>query len=207
MSTADTNSTDFAGKPDRANCGAPYPQAVKGCREYVSADVVAAIDIRVKRRSPLDCVPPTGPGAGKARSLFLLLPLLRVIGGQRVPVEKAGFTGIGFFREDDPDTHGFGFVGQQLDEPGVRQLDKRLVVLLAQVHLLLPERVLADDQGANAFAFQELNDPTADGMQLLPDPSVVLRRDRLQETGGMARMGAPGKPCLGLGALFVVPLT
>jgi hypothetical protein len=30
--------------------------------------------------------------------------------------------------------------GQQLDEPGVWQLDKRLVVLLARMHLLLPER-------------------------------------------------------------------
>ena len=128
-------------------------------------------------------------------------------GGQRVPVEKAGLAGIGFFREDDSDAHGFTFVGQHLNEPGVRQLNKRLVALLPHVHLLLPERVLADDQGANAFAFQELNDPTADGMQLLPDPSVVLRRDRLQETGGMARIGPFGKPGLGLGTLFVVPLT
>ena len=69
--------------------------------------------------------------------------------------------------------------GQQLDEAGVWQLDKRLVVLLAPVRLLLPERVLADDQGPNAFLFQELNDPTADGMQVLHDPSIALRRDRL----------------------------
>src|SRR5215472_16116649 len=107
MSTADTSSTDFAGKPDRANCGALYPQAVKGCREYFSADVVAAIDIRVQRRAPLDSVPPTRPDAGKARFLFLLLPLLRVIGGERVPVEKAGFAGISFFREEDPDAYSF----------------------------------------------------------------------------------------------------
>ena len=89
----------------------------------------------------------------------------------------------------------------------MRQLGKHLVVLRSHIRLLLPERVLADDQGANAFAFQELNDPTADGMQLMHDPSVALRRDRFQETGGMARSFAPGKPCLGLGALFVVPLT
>ena len=64
----------------------------------------------MKRRSPLDFVPPTGPGAGKARFLFLFLPLVRIIGGKRVPVEKAGFAGIGFFREDDRDAHGFGDV-------------------------------------------------------------------------------------------------
>jgi hypothetical protein len=95
------------------------------------ANVVAAIDICMKRCAPLDLVPSTRPGAGKARSLFLFLPLTRVIGGKRVPVEKAGFTGIALFRENDLDAHGFGFVGEQLDEAGVRQLDKRLVVLLA----------------------------------------------------------------------------
>src|SRR5215472_9439149 len=79
--------------------------------------------------------------------------------------------------------------GQQLDEAGVWQLDKRLVVLRSHIRLLLPERVLADDQGAHAFLFQELNDPTADGMQLLHDPSIALRRDRISRNG---RCGADG---------------
>jgi hypothetical protein len=87
----DTNSTDFAGKPDRANCGAPYPQAIKGCREYFSADVVAAIDIRVHRCPPLDFVPPTRPLMldqqsphlpGRERELQQVpLTLLALVGG------------------------------------------------------------------------------------------------------------------------------
>ena len=100
-------------------------------------------------------------------------------GGKRVAVEKAGFAGIGFFGEADRDAHGFGFVGQQLDEACVRKLYKLLVVLLPHMRLLLPEGVLADDQGTNAFVFQEINDPTADGMQLMPDPPLALHRDRL----------------------------
>ena len=72
------------------------------------------MDIRVQRRAPLDLIPSPRPGAGKARSLFLFLPLTRVIGGQRVPVEKAGFAGIGFLGEGDSDARGFSFVGEQL---------------------------------------------------------------------------------------------
>src|SRR5215469_15657521 len=51
------------------------------------------------------------------------------------------------------------------------------------MHLLLPERVLADDQGANTLAYQQINDPTADGMQVLHDPSIALRRDRISRNG------------------------
>ncbi len=45
MSADDTNPAYFAGKPDRANCGALYPSTIKGSREYFSANVIAAIDI------------------------------------------------------------------------------------------------------------------------------------------------------------------
>ena len=152
MSADDTNPAYFAGKPDRANCGALYPSTIKGSREYFSANVIAAIDIRMDGRTSFDAVPAPRSRPRKTWLVFLLRPLSGIIGGKRVTIQETGLAGVGFFREDDGDTHRLGFVGQHLDEPCVRDLHKLLIVLLPQMDFLFPERILADDQRANLIA-------------------------------------------------------
>jgi hypothetical protein len=117
-------------------------------------------------------------------------------GGKRVTVQETGEAFVGFFREDDGDTHRFGFVGQHLDEPCMRDLHKLLIVLLPQMDFLFPERILADDQCANPFGNQEVNDPTAGGMQIMHDAPIALRRDRLKETRGLALVAGTGQAAL-----------
>ena len=110
MSADDSDPADFAGQPDRANCGALYPSTIKGCREYFSANVIAAIDIRMDGRTSFDAVPAPRSRPRKTWLVFLFCPLGGIIGGKRVTIQETGLAGVGFFREDDGDTHRFGFV-------------------------------------------------------------------------------------------------
>ena len=196
MSADDTNPAYFAGKPDRANCGALYPSTIKGSREYFSANVIAGIDIRMDGRTSFEAVPAPRSRPRKTWLVFLFCPLGGIRGGKRVTVQETGEAFVGFFREDDGDTHCFGFVGQHLDELCMRDLHKLLIVLLPQMDFLFPEPILADDQRANPFGNQEVNDPTAGGMQIMHDAPIALRRDRLKETRGLALVAGTGQAAL-----------
>jgi hypothetical protein len=68
--------------------------------------------------------------------------------------------------QDDGDPHQFRFVGQLLDEPRMGDLHKLLVGALAQLHVLLPERVFADHERADALADQQIDDTTAGRVQI-----------------------------------------
>jgi hypothetical protein len=120
----------FASKLDGTNCRAPYPWAIKGCREYFSANVVGTVDIGMNRLAPFDFIPATGSCAGKTRLFLLLCPLTRIIIWQRITIEKTRFAGLGFFGEQDGHANRLSFVGQHLDKLGMRDLHKFLVVLL-----------------------------------------------------------------------------
>ena len=52
---------------------------------------------------------------------------------------------------DDLDPHQFGFVGQLLDKARMGDVHELLIIALAQLHILLPERVFPDHERADAL--------------------------------------------------------
>lgn len=89
-------------------------------------------------------------------------------------------------------------------EVRVGDLHELLVVLPPQLNPLLPQRVLADDQHADPFRHQQLDDATAGRVQGLKDMAGALRRQSIPLTGG--KTVGLSKLLVQLGALFVVEL-
>ena len=118
--------------------------------------------------------------AGKHR----LLSTISLIGGKRVVVQKTRLAGIALFLEDDLDPDQFGFVGQLINKPRMRELHELLRGALAQLPLLFPERVFPDHQGADPLAYQQIDDATAGRVQRAVDPAMALRRDPIQVRRG-----------------------
>lgn len=137
---------------------------LEGLRDRLAQDVVGAIDIGI------DQPPITGPKQAALNSLALI----GLVFADGFKVEKGTFGGIGLFLLDDPDTGQFGLVGQHVDELGQRNRDEILVVLFAQLDLLFPVLVFTDDQGANAFSHQQVDDPFAGHVQVVLDLPVAL---------------------------------
>ena len=59
----------------------------------------------------------------------------------------------------------------------MRDLHELLVIFLPHLHFLLPQAILADDQGADAFCNQQIDNPTACRVQIVCDAAIALRRD------------------------------
>ena len=82
----------------------------------------------------------------------------------------------------------------------MRDLHELLRVALAQLHVLLPERVFADHQGADALADQQIDDATAGRVQIPVYAAIALRRDPIQlrrgETVLVAQAALVGCPLL-----------
>src|SRR5690348_654878 len=85
----------------------------------------------------------------------------RIIDRGLIAVKETGTAGIALFRENHRNPHQLRLVGEQLDKPGTRDLHKGLVIALAHLHFLLPERVLANNQQADSLLYQQVNHPTA----------------------------------------------
>ena len=132
----------FHGKPDRPNCGGLYLWAIKGCREYFSANVVGAVHIGVDDTLAAGKVPATFASPAEMR----FLSPLRIVDWQRIAVQETGEAGVAFFGENDCDADQGRLVLEHLDEAGVGELHKRLIVALAHLHFLLPEGIFADDE-------------------------------------------------------------
>ena len=60
------------------------------------------------------------------------------------------------------------------------KLHKLLIVPLAQVRFLFPERVFPNHQRPDPFAYQQIDDATACRVQIAVDPAIALRRDPIQ---------------------------
>src|SRR5215467_1628507 len=95
------------------NCGGRYPWS-KGCREYFSADVVAAVDIGMDGSAPFDAIPAAISIAGEVRLLFLVGSLARIVGRQHIEIPKTGFARITFFRDHHPHPNRLRLRGEQL---------------------------------------------------------------------------------------------
>ncbi len=98
------------GKPSGPNCGGLYPSAIKGCREYFASDIVGAVDIGVDGRASFNAVPAAISAPSEAGLALLFGSLLRVVGGQHIPIEKAGFAGVALFGDHHSDANGLRLV-------------------------------------------------------------------------------------------------
>src|SRR5437867_763135 len=126
------------GLPSGPNCRGRYPWAIKGCRDYFSANVVAAIHIGVNEPLAAGIIPAPIPSATEAR---FLRPRM-IINWDRIAVKEAGAARIALFRDDHRNSNKLGFVDEEVNEPSMRDLHKGLIVPLTHLHFLLPERVL-----------------------------------------------------------------
>src|SRR5207245_1581344 len=89
------------------------------------------------------------------------------IGRDEVPIQEGGLTGIGLLLQHDPNADQLGLIAEHVHKPRMRQLDKMLLVLLAQLAFLFPVGIFTDDERADAFSYQQINDPLASRMQVV----------------------------------------
>src|SRR5262249_16637425 len=127
----------------------------KQCWKGLAQEVVTAVDI---------CVDGS-PRARPEHPTLHTLPQVRLPLAKRLQIEKATLGGIALLDEYQLDTDQHRLVLEHVVEPRMRNEDEMLVVPFAQFDPLLPAIVLADDQGADAFAYQELDDRSTGGMQ------------------------------------------
>src|SRR5215472_7942206 len=90
------------GKPSGPNCSGRYPWA-KSCREYFSSDIETAVDIGMDGSTVFDTIPAPITTTRKTRLLLLLDSPSRVIAGQGIQIQEAGFAGIALFRDQHAD--------------------------------------------------------------------------------------------------------
>ena len=103
------------------------------------------------RSAAFDAIPAAMATTRETRFVLLLGSLRWIIGGQWVEVQEAGFARVALFGDNHRDTDKLGLVCEQLDESGMGDVHKFLIVLAAQLHPLLPERILANDECADAL--------------------------------------------------------
>src|SRR5437016_3544926 len=94
---------------------------------------------------PASIAPPT--------EMWFLRPV-RIVDRNLIPIKETGTARIALFRENHLNTHQFCLVGQHLDEPGMGDLHKVLVIPLAHLDCLFPERVSADNQRPDPLLYQ-----------------------------------------------------
>lgn len=113
----------------------------EGVWDCFADDIVRAIHIGIDASAV----------AGTEQASFDPLASVGFLLLDRLVIQKAALAGIGLFGDDDPNAYQFGFIGQHLNEAGMRNLHKLLIVPLAHVDFLLPPVILADDEHADAF--------------------------------------------------------
>ena len=118
-------------------------------------------------------------------------------------VEEATFAGIRLLGHDHLNTNDLGFVGKHLDEAGMGQEDKRLVIPLAEGYLLLPAIVLPNHEGADAPLNKAIHNTTASRVQLAVHLAFALISKTIQTVRGVPPFG---EQSLVPGTLFVVVL-
>src|SRR5258708_30199455 len=130
------------------------------------------------------------------------LRLFWIVGGNVVQVKKRSFGRVAFFVSNHLNTHERPLVLQHLNKTGVRYLNKLLVVLLAHLDFLFPERVFPDTECPDSLAYQQSNNPTACRVQVGVDTAITLRRDLIKLARGKTLLF--GKVLLMMCSVFVV---
>src|SRR5271157_727421 len=149
--------------PYRANYNALYP-AGESRRESFAQDIVRGIHIRV------DALPLSRDELSPLDPLSAVDCML----ADGLQIQEGAFRGIPLFQDDHLDPRQLGLVGQHVDEGGMGNGDEVLVVDLAYLHLLLPARIVPDDQGAEPFAHHPVHDVVAGPMQEVIDLAIAL---------------------------------
>src|SRR5258708_37058962 len=103
-----------------------------------SADVVGAIDIGVDAALTAGIIPASVTPATETR----FSRTCGIVNRDLVSVKEAGTARVAFLRGNNPDAHQGSLVGKHVNKPGLRDLHKLLIVLLAQLPPLFPERLL-----------------------------------------------------------------
>jgi hypothetical protein len=131
--------------------------------------------------------------------------IIRLVGGDRVKIKKAGFTGVALFLHLDLDANKRRFVGEHVNEPCMRYLDKVLVVPFPHACLLLPERVFPNNNRSHSFLYQEVDNALAGGVQIVVHLPVARGGNLLHLLGDTLPIRF-GKAQFQLFHAFVVPL-
>lgn len=97
-------------------------------RDCFSEDVQASVHIRIE----------TPASAGTKQPTFDPLTQVVLMVANGFKIEKAARAGVAFFLHHHVNAYQFCFVGQEIDEGSMRNLDKLLVVALTDVDLLFP---------------------------------------------------------------------
>jgi hypothetical protein len=85
---------------------------------------------------------------------------------QRLMVEETALAGVALLRHDDLDADQLGLVRQHLDEAGVRQEDKGLVIPLPKLGLLFPPIVLPNHERSDLMGDEVVNAAATGRMEL-----------------------------------------
>ena len=104
---------------------------------------------------------------------------LRIVDRKFVTIQETCLACVAFLRDDDPYSHQVSFIGEDLNEASMRDLDKLLIVFPPHLHLLLPESVLANDEGADPLCDQQIDNTTACRVQIVLHAAVSLRREAI----------------------------
>src|SRR5439155_11277898 len=144
----------------------------EGIRSTFAQDVICAIDIRTDDTSIFRAIQSISPSNPLSTKDVLLLVIWLIV-GDRIKVKKARFTGIGLFRDLYLDSNQCCFVGDHINEPGMRNAHKVLVRLPSHSTLLLPKGVFPNDNRSRSLFNQKINDAPACGMQVVIDLPVA----------------------------------
>src|SRR5579885_2800315 len=136
----------------------------KSVWSYFSNDVGASIDIGIDEP----------PISSTEQSTLYPLASIAFLFPDGFLIQKTALAGVGLFRDNHPYANQFRFVGQHVDETGVRNAHKLLIVALAHFHFLLPIDVFADDECAYAFLDKQIDYAPAGSMQVVVDAPCAL---------------------------------
>ena len=112
-----------------------YPIAPKGVWDYFSNDIVRPIHIRIDEPSIARLEQPALDPSAQVLLMFL----------DEFAVEKAAFRGVTFFGNDYLNADQLRFVGQHVDELGVGNAHKILVIAFPQFDFFI-----GDEEGITA---------------------------------------------------------
>ena len=157
----------------------PLPEGVRDC---FAQNVVRAVDICLNAPPILSSIQPTLLALPTKGRLVLSRG---VVDWQRVNIQEGCLARIALFLHNHPYPGELRFVAEHVDEAGMRQLHKMLIVDPAQLGPLLPEPVFADNQCANAFSDYQGDDRLASSMEVVVDTACPFRAQAFQ-----ARCGA-----------------
>src|SRR6266496_677397 len=180
--TNDDRGSCSDGKPPGPDCGGRYP-STKGCWEYFAPNVQTPIHIGIDEALARCLIyPPTDTPA----ATFGRLAPVGIIGWDWVQIEKTGLARVSFFGDLDLDAHKSRLVLQHLEKPGMGDLDKGLIRAFAHLDLLLPERILPNDQGTDACLQQHANETMRSHMQIVLDTPIAFVGELLKLPAGVA---------------------